>query len=197
MQATNCSSEKRIVQQLKFDATTAKRVGWERFEFTLVAPRQVKVINASYGFEKEDHAYVVGVEKRGGVPVPAECECKADRYNDDHDCKHKVALATIGGITVLNAATEFESTPPFPRSDSDATTAAEKLKTDGGISTDTTAETAVSRTATYDEQRYTYHREPAQVGGERYVRCTECGAECIPADPERVFHRDGCTEGQR
>jgi len=137
MEDTDSSSEKRIVEQLDFDAKTAKRVGWEAWEFSIAGPHEVTVTNASYGFQKEDHAYVVGVDKRGGVPVPAECECPADKYNEDHDCKHKVALATVGGTTVLNAAVDFDN-PATALSRSvptDVTTAADKLQPDGGTVT--------------------------------------------------------------
>jgi len=197
MEATNCSPEKSIVQQLDFDASTAKRVGWERFEFTVVGPHQVRVTNASYGFKKDDHSYVVGIEKRGGVPIPAECECKADLHNEDQDCKHKVALATIGGPTVLNAAVEAEAAPPFPSSDDDVTTAADKLQTDGGVSTGKAIETGVSCSVPDTREHYTYHYEPIHVGGKRFVRCTTCGAECVPADPDRMLHREDCSEGER
>lgn len=43
-----------------------------------------------------------------------------------------------------------------------------------------------------DEPTYTYHHEPAHVGGARYVRCETCGAESVPADPDRLLHRDDC-----
>lgn len=45
------------------------------------------------------------------------------------------------------------------------------------------------------ESAYTYHTEPASQGGERYVRCEHCGAECVPADPDRLTHREGCPLG--
>lgn len=75
---------------------------------TVEAPHLVRVTNASYGFEKADHSYLVGVEERGGLAVPIECECPADKYREDYDCKHKVALATVGGPTVLNAAVDYD-----------------------------------------------------------------------------------------
>lgn len=59
--------------------------------------------NESYGVEKDAHAYVVAVKDVGGVFVPRECECPADRFRDDYDCKHKVALATV----VMEAAAAF------------------------------------------------------------------------------------------
>ncbi|WP_218962307.1 SWIM zinc finger family protein [Halorubrum persicum] len=134
MRQNTSASEKRIVEQLDFGPKTAKRVAWETWELTVVGPYQVEVTNASYGFEKDDHAYVVGVDERDGVPVPAECECPADVHRE-RDCKHKVALATVGGPVVLNAALAFEN-DAAPSSDGlpdSATTGADALKTDGGI----------------------------------------------------------------
>lgn len=41
--------------------------------------------------------------------MPAECGCKADQYNEEEDCKHRVALASIGGSVVLDAAANYET----------------------------------------------------------------------------------------
>jgi hypothetical protein len=138
MKDTNSSSEKRIVDELSFGAKTAKRVSWESFEFTVEAPHLVRVTNVSYGFEKDNHSYLVGVEERDGRVTPAECECPADKYNDQTDCKHKVALAAEGGPVVLNAAVDFENAPPRPFSNLNRETATDKLQTDGGLTTEGT-----------------------------------------------------------
>jgi len=37
--------------------------------------------------------------------------------------------------------------------------------------------------------RYQYGREP---DGTRYIVCPECGAESVPADPDRLLHRSDC-----
>lgn len=105
---------------LSFGAKTSKRVSWEAWEFTVVGPHQIRVTNASYGYLKDDHSYPVGVEVRDGLALPAECDCPADKYRDEYDCKQKVALATVGGPTVLEAAVNFENATP------------DKLKADGG-----------------------------------------------------------------
>jgi len=133
MTENNTAVDKSIVEQLDFDAKTAKRVGWEAWEFAIAGPHQVEVTNASYGFLKEDHQYVVGIEKRGGVPIPAECDCPADVHREP-DCKHIVALASVGGPTVLNAVVNCEAEPPaFPVTDLEqVTTGTDKLQTDGG-----------------------------------------------------------------
>lgn len=133
MSENEFAAEKRIVTQLDFGPKTAKRIGWEAWEFTIVSPYQVEVTNASYGTEKDDHAYVVGIKECDGVAIPAECECPADVHRDP-DCKHKVALATVEGPTVLDAAVTFD---PSAATSSDngaerVTTAADALRTDGG-----------------------------------------------------------------
>ena len=131
MEENDDRSEKRnAVDYLSFGAKTAKRVAWEAWEFTVEGPHQVRVTNASYGYLKDDHSYVVGVEVRDGQALPAECGCPADRYSEEYACKHRVSLATIGGPTVLNAAVEYEA--PAQTGDSEPTTAADKLRADGG-----------------------------------------------------------------
>jgi len=130
MTDNNPAADKRIVNELEFGSRTTKRVTWEAWEFSIEGPHLVRVTNASYGFEKADHSYLVGIEDRDGLLVPAECECPADVHREP-DCKHKVALATIGGPLVLEAAVEC----PTPRVD--ATETPEKqLRTDGGVITD-------------------------------------------------------------
>jgi hypothetical protein len=58
-------------------------------------------------------------------------------------------------------------------------------------------EASTPSTGTDEKASYTYHREPQHVGGAKYVRCEECGAESVPADPDRILHRSECTEGDR
>jgi len=132
MQSNTRKSDKRIVEELNYGSKTAKRVGWEAWEFTVCGPHQVEVTNASWGHEKADHSYVIGIEERDGVPVPAECGCKADQYRNDYDCKHKVALATIGGLVVLQTAVECP-TPTVDTEGTDSTTLAKRLRADGGM----------------------------------------------------------------
>lgn len=132
MTTNESTAEKRIVEKLNFGPKTARRVAWEAWEFTVVGPHQVEVTNASYGVEKDEHAYVVGVEERDDVVVPAECECPADIHREP-DCKHKVALATVGSSTVLEAAVAFDSAAASSNYNTErATTVAEALRTDGG-----------------------------------------------------------------
>jgi hypothetical protein len=101
----------------------------------VIDPHLVEVVNASYGFEKDDHSYTIGIRERNGVPIPAECSCPADLHREQ-DCKHKVALATVGGLLVLNAAVDTEVSTDLSRRDLDATkTALDKLQPDGGTAT--------------------------------------------------------------
>ena len=131
MTTNDDTAEKRTaVEHLSFGAKTAKRVAWEAWEFTVEGPHQVRVTNASYGYLKDDHSYVVGVEVQNGQALPAECGCPADRYSEEYACKHRVSLATIGGPTVLNAAVKYEV--PTRTGDSEPTTAADRLRADGG-----------------------------------------------------------------
>lgn len=135
MQTKARSEEKRTaVEHLQFGSKTAKRVGWEDWEFTVFGPNQLQVTNASYGYLKDDHSYVVEVEDRNGVAVPTKCECPADQYNDDYACKHRVAAATVGGETVLEAAVTFDSPAPAS-SDSSPGSRRSELKADGGTVT--------------------------------------------------------------
>jgi hypothetical protein len=111
METNESGRKKTAVEYLNFGAKTAKRVTWEAWSFRLVGPLQVLVTNESYGVERDAHAYVVAVEDVGGVIVPRECECPADRFRDDYACKHRVALASIGGQVVMEAAAAFSEKP--------------------------------------------------------------------------------------
>ncbi|WP_331714004.1 SWIM zinc finger family protein [Halobacterium sp. CBA1126] len=114
-------------------------MGWESYEFTVVSPHQVEVTNASWGHEKADHSYIVGIEEGAGIPVPAECGCKADQHREDYDCKHKVALASVGGPVVLQAAVEY-ATPAEDTGETTTQTLEDKLRADGGAITEETVE---------------------------------------------------------
>ncbi|MFC7325457.1 hypothetical protein ACFQMF_12790 [Halorubrum rutilum] len=135
MTDNNSAADKSIVNELNFGTKTSKRVGWEAWEFGVEAPHLVRVTNAAYGFEKEDHSYLVGVEDRDGLLIPAECECPADKYNEEHDCKHKVALATIGGPVILQAAVDCP-TPTVDGGETTRQTLEDRLRTDGGTTTE-------------------------------------------------------------
>ncbi|GGI95013.1 hypothetical protein GCM10008995_01530 [Halobellus salinus] len=139
MSDNDTTADKSIVEELNFGTKTSKRATWEAFEFSIEAPHLVRVTNASYGVEKDEHSYLVGVEDREGLLTPAECECPADQYNEEYDCKHKVALGTIGGPVVLEASVEFQ-TESVDTDHSNTSTLSEKLRADGGESNRLNAE---------------------------------------------------------
>jgi len=78
MTTNDSTAEKRIVEQLNFGPKTAKRVMWDEWMSTVIGPHLVEIRNASYGFRKDNHAYVIGAEERNGVMVPVERERPAD-----------------------------------------------------------------------------------------------------------------------
>ncbi|ERG96001.1 SWIM zinc finger family protein [Haloquadratum walsbyi] len=137
--------KKSIVSDLEFDVRTSKRVAWSRWEFTVVAPFEIEVCNASYGFEKNEHTYRVMVDEQG---IPVSCTCKGfTHYHSPNGrvCKHMLAVAVIGGPTLLNAAVAF-SPHSEPSGETETETMYERLKPDGGapeatVETETEAET--------------------------------------------------------
>jgi len=118
------------LEHLDFSSRTRKRAEWEAFEFAVVGPYQVRVTNASYGKDMHEHAYVVGIEARDGVLIPAECECPADIHGD-RNCKHRVGLVIHGGSPIMSAAAAYDP-PTDPRQAPKVETVADKLRSDGG-----------------------------------------------------------------
>jgi len=120
-----------VFEQLAFDTKTAKSVGWSEWAFKIVAPFEIEVQNLSYGYLAEDHTYRVMVDEQG---VPVSCTCPGYKHYhgpNDRVGKHMLAVATVGGPTLLEAARAF---PPNHESKTPAGTAAlsEKMKPDGG-----------------------------------------------------------------
>lgn len=132
MQAnTDTVENSTVLEQLAFDTKTAKRVAWSEWEFTIVAPFEVEVRNLSYGHLANDHTYRVMIDEQG---VPVSCTCPGFEYHHGPNGrvgKHMLAVATVGGPTLLEAARAF-SLNDGPTGASETTTASEKLKTDGG-----------------------------------------------------------------
>ena len=135
MSTNDTTADKSIVEELNFGTKTSKRATWEAWEFSIEAPHLVRVTNASYGVEKDDHSYLVGIEDRDGLLTPAECECPADKYNEEYCCKHRLACATIAGPVVLEASVEFQ-TESVDTDHSNTSTLSEKLRADGGATTE-------------------------------------------------------------
>lgn len=75
-----------------------------------------------------------------------------------------------------------------------AATPAERVVADGGIIEAGDGAEILDDDDGDDGPTYTYHTEPAYVGGARYVRCELCGSESVPADPDEVLHDEDCPE---
>jgi len=74
---------------------------------------------------------------------------------------------------------------------------ASEAHTDEESASSRTTAGSVSDDARSSDQQYTYHYESAYAGGARYVRCAECGIECVPPIPSRITHREGCSEARQ
>ena len=110
-----------VLEQIAFDIKTAKRVAWSDWAFTIVAPFEIEVQNLSYGYLAEDHTYRVMVDEQG---VPVSCTCPGFKHYHSPNGrvgKHMLAVATIGGPTLLEAARAF---PPNHESKTPTGTAA-------------------------------------------------------------------------
>jgi len=131
MEANDTDAEKSIVAELDFDRKTSKRVAYSEWEFTIVAPFEIEVRNASYGPFDDDHTYRVMLDEKG---IPVSCTCKGFKHYHGPNGrvgKHMLAVAAIGGPTLLNATRAF---PPSttPSGSPETETIADRLKPDGG-----------------------------------------------------------------
>lgn len=131
-----------------------KRVGWNAFEFTVERPHQVRVTNASYGFEKEDHTTTPWASRSVTAslcPLNAGARPSTQRAAD---YKHKVALATVGSTVVLQTAVDCP-TPSVDGEGTDSTKLAERLRADRGVITEEQRDdaSASSKPTQVSEQR--------------------------------------------
>lgn len=104
---TGAEEKRAAVEYLEFNVRTGQRVAAESWSFRIAGRNQIEICNESYGFESEDHVYIVTVGDREGIVVPESCTCPAFAHYPGA-CKHMVSCATVAGPTVLNAAAEFE-----------------------------------------------------------------------------------------
>ena len=91
---------------LEHSGKTLKRAQYEGFEFSIESPGSVRVTNASYGAEKDDHSYLVDVDD--GVPIA--CGCPADEHHSGA-CKHRVAVAIRAPIVEAASADQPDERP--------------------------------------------------------------------------------------
>ena len=142
METTTTKPQKRtdphVLDYLSYDSMTARRATLEAFEFTITGPGQVAVSNASWGDTRNDHTYTVEVEDRDGVALPVSCTCPGYRHHygqQEKVDKHMLALATVGGPTLLQAALYYDSVCAGS-SDSNQITNPTSPKTDDGTTRD-------------------------------------------------------------
>jgi len=131
------------------------------------------------------------VDLRGGS-----CTCP-DAMHRDRRCKHQRRAAFATGARPIPDWVDSDAIDPDLGAHVDGpvmTDGAGIIDTgdDGVIVDDRDAESDVDVV----RDVYTYGWEPYEQGGARFVRCERCGAECVPANPDRLAHRDGCTEGR-
>ena len=121
------------------------------------------------------------------------CECPDHRHRGEM-CKHLRRVAIVTGARAISTdvlqaadvdpqlAEHVDSSPKVVTSDGGIIEAGD----DGEILDDNDGE----------NEAYTYHREPRAQGGARYVRCEGCGREVVPADPEKLLHKESCPNAR-
>jgi len=128
---------------------------------------------------------VVGQNGGGEYRVDAlegRCTCPDAEYRLDPDesCKHERRVAFATGEREIPSWADPDAVDD--QLGEHVSGQSRQAATDGGQVVEAETET------------YTYHTEPRKVGGAKYVRCEHCGHECIPADPDRILHAEGCPE---
>lgn len=158
---------------------------------------------------------VIGESGGGEYRVDAQtgrCTCPDAQYNltDSEQCKHVVRVEYATGQRTIptwadrdaidgQLGEHVEAGPVFgPKPDR-----SQAVATDGGSEIIEAGDEGVILPDDSDDIKtdedsptYTYHWESPKQGGERYVRCEDCGAECIPADPDRLLHCEDCPHSE-
>ena len=164
--------------------------------------------------EGADGLYLVVTESGSEYLVDARtgaCECPDYQYREPEDgCKHIHRVAYATGEASIPAWVDTDAidshlgirTDATPLEDSRATVpvsdeSENAARADGGTRTEKGAEQDETPGLPATGPTYTYHREPAHVGGARYLRCTGCGIESVLPKPDTLIHRDGCPEVER
>ncbi len=126
------------------------------------------------------------------------CECADFQYREpENGCKHIYRIEYATGQKALPAWIEFEAVDPQLGEQTEALSPQPVTDGGGDLLEVEQEDTDDSADPFGNDQSYSYHYETPAQGGERYVRCTECGAECIPPNPDVMTHCKGCSEGAR
>jgi len=126
------------------------------------------------------------------------CDCPDFTYRDDVErCKHirRVEFATgERRIPSWVDSTEVDS-QLGEHVDNQQTSANEQMAVaDGGTAVEQSAD---ETTVDDDTDDYSHHVESEKVGGEKYVRCEDCGRELLVklGGKDDLLHKDGCSNG--
>jgi len=172
-------------------------------EVLTVLPDQPEVAGA-------DEMYLVVSASGSEYTVDARdgsCTCP-DAVHRDATCKHQRRCAFATGERAIPAWVDPDDVDDgLGEHIDDGVSARPRVAADGGTDEIVVAgdqgeileddtDDVVDLSEETDDRIYTYHWEPYEQGGARYVRCELCGAECVPAEPERLAHHDGCPEGR-
>jgi hypothetical protein len=161
--------------------------------------------------EDADNLYLVVTEGGSEYLVDAHtgvCECPDYQHREpEGGCKHLHRVAYATGETPVPAWTDVDAIDSHLGLCTDATLLEDSqvaaspsngsenaARADGDTRTEKGAQADAGGDLLATDPSYTYHREPAHVGGARYVRCTGCGVESVLPKPDTLIHRDGCPE---
>lgn len=164
------NADKRVVEELNYGSKTAMRAVWTAWEFSIEGSSLVQVTNASYGCEKDEHSFLIGIEDRDGLPVPVECSCPADEYNEEYACKHRVACAAIAGPVVLQAALTH-ATPTVDTDEGASPSFEPGVRPDGGAILEDEREDGAG---VIEAERECVNGDRGCEGSDGSVTCFEC-----------------------
>ena len=112
------------------------------------------------------------------------CTCPDHKHRDVR-CKHQRRVAFAVGDSAVPSGVEEVDEQLGEHVEESSRMAA----TDGG-------EVISGHSDKKSEAEYTYHVEPPEQGGARYVRCEGCSHEVVPADPDLIQHPSECPNSE-
>jgi len=121
--------------------------------------------------------------------VQGRCTCPDKQYNleDGELCKHERRVRFATGQWAIPAWVDADEVDA--QLGEHVEKSLQMAATDGG-------EVISGHSDKKNEAEYTYHVEPPEQGGARYVRCEGCGREVIPADPDLIQHPSACPNSE-